>query len=205
MNFSKIIETINSIVKIDEKDLEKLFQVFEMKTLKKNDHFLKEGQICTSIAYVNSGLLLYYKLLEDGNEIALDFGFENDFVTDNQSRINNLPSIMNIKAIENSEILVLSNENLYKLFGQVPEIETLYRILLEQSYLKLVKHTMDLQVLSAKDRYFSLINKHPEILQKVPLYHISNYLGIAPKSLSRIRNEIANSSLNKMLNKKTKK
>jgi hypothetical protein len=77
--------------------------------------------------------------------------------------------------------------------------------LLEQSYMKLVKHTMDLQVLSAKDRYFSLINKHPEILQKVPLYHISNYLGIAPKSLSRIRNEIANSSSNKMLNKKTKK
>lgn len=205
MNFSKIIETINSIVKIDEKDLEKLFQVFEMKTLKKNDHFLKDGQICTSIAYVNSGLLLYYKLLEDGNEIALDFGFENDFVTDNQSRINNLPSIMNIKAIENSEILILSNENLSKLFGQVPEIETLYRMLLEQSYMKLVKHTMDLQVLSAKDRYLSLINKHPEILQKVPLYHISNYLGIAPKSLSRIRNEIANSASNKKLNNKTKK
>jgi hypothetical protein len=34
------------------------------------------------------------------------------------------------------------------------------------------------------------LQKYPEILQKVPLYHIANCLGIAPKSLSRIRSEL---------------
>ena len=60
---------------------------------------------------------------------------------------------------------------------------------MEQAFLKLTEQTIDLQLLSAKERYANLLKKHPEIFQKVQLYHIANYLGIAPKSLSRIRKE----------------
>ena len=56
--------------------------------------------------------------------------------------------------------------------------------------LKIVQQSIDLQILSAKERYETLLQKNPEIFQKVQLYHIANYLGIAPKSLSRIRKEI---------------
>lgn len=62
---------------------------------------------------------------------------------------------------------------------------------MEQSFVKIAQQSIDLQVLSAKERYESLLLKYPEILQKVPLYHIANYLGIAPKSLSRIRKELS--------------
>jgi ribosomal protein L10 len=61
---------------------------------------------------------------------------------------------------------------------------------MEQAYLKIVEQTVELQVLSAKERYETLLKKHPEIFKKVQLYHIANYLGIAPKSLSRIRKEL---------------
>jgi hypothetical protein len=60
---------------------------------------------------------------------------------------------------------------------------------MEQAFLRIVQQNMDLQVLAAKDRYENLLNKYPEIFQRVPLYHIANYLGIAPKSLSRIRKD----------------
>jgi CRP-like cAMP-binding protein len=68
-------------------------------------------------------------------------------------------------------------------------MERLGRILTEHAYLKMVGQSLDLQTLPARDRYENLLNKYPEIFQKVPLYHIANYLGIAPKSLSRIRSE----------------
>jgi len=53
-----------------------------------------------------------------------------------------------------------------------------------------VEQTLEFQTLTAKERYEKLLKNHPEIFQKVQLYHIANYLGIAPKSLSRIRKEI---------------
>ncbi len=77
-----------------------------------------------------------------------------------------------------------------ELYIRNPKVERLGRILMEQAYLKIVEQTIELQVLSAKERYENLLKKHPEIFQKVQLYHIANYLGIAPKSLSRIRKEL---------------
>ena len=61
---------------------------------------------------------------------------------------------------------------------------------MEQAFTKFTQLSIDLQVLSARDRYIKMLKEYPEISQNVPLYHIANYLGIAPKSLSRIRNEI---------------
>ena len=61
---------------------------------------------------------------------------------------------------------------------------------MEKAFTKFTQLSIDLQVLSARERYIKMLKEYPEFAQKVPLYHIANYLGIAPKSLSRIRNEI---------------
>ncbi len=152
--------------------------------------FLEEGQICNYIGFVNSGVLIYFKSTDNGSEVTTDFSFEGDWVTVNQSRLNNSPSLINIRAIEHSELLVIKQQDLSVIYTEIPKIERLGRILMEQAYLRIVQQSIDLQVLTAKERYESLLHKYPEIFQKVPLYHIANYLGIAPKSLSRIRKEI---------------
>jgi CRP-like cAMP-binding protein len=161
-----------------------------LKTVGKNEYFLEEGQICNYIGFVNQGVMIYYKSMDNGNEITTDFAFDGDWVTINQSRLNNSPSTINIKAIENTELMVITQQNLSELYVRIPKLERLGRILMEQSFLKIAQQSVDLQVLTAKERYKSLLRNYPEIFQKVPLYHIANYLGIAPKSLSRIRREI---------------
>lgn len=70
----------------------------------------------------------------------------------------------------------------------MPKLERFGRILMEQAFVKLVQLSIDLQILPAKEQYQKLLKNYPEIFQRLPLYHIANYLGIAPKSLSRIRN-----------------
>lgn len=42
----------------------------------------------------------------------------------------------------------------------------------------------------AKERYLTLLEENPELLQYVPLKHIASYLWITPQSLSRIRAEL---------------
>jgi CRP-like cAMP-binding protein len=162
----------------------------EVILLKKNSFFLTEGQICDSIAFVNEGMLIYFKSLKSGEDITTDFAFEGDWVTDNHSRLNQTPSFLNIKAIEDAELLIIKNENLPELFNSIPKFERLGRVLMEQAFIKIAQHSIDLQSFSAKERYSRMLQKYPEVFQKIPLYHIANYLGIAPKSLSRIRNEI---------------
>lgn len=186
----KIQGSIEPILSLNEQELLTFCNAFESRRLNKNEFFLKEGQICNFVGLVNSGVLIYFKNVDNGDEITTDFAFEGDWVTNNESRLKNTPSTINIRAIEDTEIFVISQQNLDELYIHVPKIERLGRILTEQAYLKIVEQTIELQVLPAKERYENLLKKHPEIFQKVQLYHIANYLGIAPKSLSRIRKEL---------------
>lgn len=187
---NKIRENIGSIISLTEKEWNQVAPVIAIQSVEKNNFFLKEGQVCGSIAFVNKGLLIYYKSLDNGNDITTDFAFERDWVTNNHSRLNNSPSHLNIKAIEDSELFIIKQVDVLNLYNKIPMLERFGRLLMEQAYVRLVQLSIDLQTLSATDRYLKLLQNHPEILRKVPLYHIANYLGIAPKSLSRIRNSI---------------
>ena len=189
-NQEKLRYSIDSIVALEDEEWEKFRGFFQCVRLNKNDYLLKEGQVCDFVGFINSGALVYFKVLENGTEVTTDFAFENDWVTNNQSRLSNSPSLINIKAIESTELIVLKTSDLPDIYILLPKIERLGRILIEQAFVRITAQSIDLQILSAKERYEQLLQKSPEIIQRAPLYHIANYLGIAPKSLSRIRKEI---------------
>jgi hypothetical protein len=86
-------ESVNALISVSHDEWQTLFSLLEKKSLSKNSFFLQEGQICNSIAFVNQGLLIYYKLLGNGKESTTDFAFTGNWVTDNQSRLNGSPSI----------------------------------------------------------------------------------------------------------------
>ncbi len=187
--FDKIKHSIDPMVSLTDKELLALSNALELKKLKRNEFFLKEGQVCNFIGLLSYGAMIYFKSMDNGNEITTHFAFEGEWVNNNLSRLSNTPSLINIKAIEDSEIFVIKQEDLDELYLQIPKFERLGRIFIEKAFVSFVEQTIDFQVLSAKERYENLLKKNPEIFQKVPLYHIANYLGIAPKSLSRIRKE----------------
>ena len=187
---SRLKSSIAPIISLSDEEFQVFNDVIEVKTLTKNEFFLEEGRICDYIGLVIKGVLIYFKSMDNGNEITTDFAFEGYWVTVNQSRLNNSPSLINIKAIEDSELFVIRQQDLSELYIKIPKVERLGRILMEQAYLKIVRQSVDLQVLTATERYENLLHEFPEIFQRVQLYHIANYLGIAPKSLSRIRKEL---------------
>ena len=186
----RIKTNIDPIVTLSDQELEAFCSAIETKRLSKNELFLEQGQVCNFVGLVNVGVLIYFKINDKGDEITTDFAFPGDWANNNLSRLTNTPSTINIRAIEDTELFILKQQTLNELYTQIPKVERLGRILTERSYIRLVEQTIGLQVLSATERYENLLKKHPEIFQKVQLYHIANYLGIAPKSLSRIRKEL---------------
>jgi CRP/FNR family transcriptional regulator, anaerobic regulatory protein len=188
--FNILKKSISSIVTLTDEEFLVLCESFTLRKLAKNELFLEEGTICDYIGFVNSGVLIYFQRTANCDEITIDFSFEEDWVTVNQSRLTNSKSLISIKAIETCELLVISQKNLSELYIRIPKLERLGRILMEQSFLKIAQQSIDLQLLSATDRYKRLLSHYPTILQRVQLYHIANYLGIAPKSLSRIRKQL---------------
>jgi CRP/FNR family transcriptional regulator, anaerobic regulatory protein len=179
--------TIEYLTPLSEEEWALLISHVQVKTFRKGDLLLHEGEVCHLLAFLLSGTVVYYSLNDKGEEITTDFAFEGHWVTDNRSRLSETPSHLNIRVIESSEIVLLTDAALNELYRLLPKMEKVGRILIEQAYVRLVPLSLDLQILSAEERYDKLTQDYPQALQRLPLYHIANYLGIAPKSLSRIR------------------
>lgn len=189
MNLAALKQTILKLVALSEAEWEVFLSYVQFKTCPKGDVLLRQDEICRFICFVLSGTVIYYQLTDKGEEFTTDFAFEGDWVTDNRSRISQTPSHLNIKAQENTQVAYIQQQDIEILFQRIPSLERLGRLLIEQAFVKSVQLNIDMQLLSAEERYQKLLDEYPQAFQRLPLYHIANYLGIAPKSLSRIRNK----------------
>ena len=167
-------------------ELELILSFFSEKIIEKNDYFLKEGQYCKAVAFVESGSFYYY-LIKNGEEKVCDFAFAADWMTQYKSLLNQTPSEFSIKALEKSSIYMLTVENMQKLLMEVPAANQMRSNLAERYFTTATDRASNLANLKAEERYQLLLKEKPFIHQKVPQYHIASYLGIKPQSLSRIR------------------
>jgi CRP-like cAMP-binding protein len=189
MNLAILKQPILKLVSLSEDEWELFLTYVQFKNCPKGDVLLRQNEICPFICFILSGTVIYYQLTDKGEEIATDFAFEGDWVTDNRSRISQIPSYLNIKAQENTQVAYVEQQDVETLFQKIPSLERLGRLLIEQAFVKSVQLNIDMQILSAEERYQKLVDECPQVFQRLPLYQIANYLGIAPKSLSRIRNK----------------
>lgn len=176
-NFSFKLEDISSIL-----------SRFDLIELKSDDFFLKEGQFCKSVAFIEDGCFMYSQLI-DGEEKVCDFAIQNEWISQYESLLNNTASTVNIKAMTHASIWRITISEFEKLTKQFPKINSVRTYIAEQHFKKTNERANQLAVLNAEKRYRLFIKSNPEIIQKVPQYYIASYLGIKPQSLSRIRSK----------------
>jgi len=174
--------------KFNPSEIELIASCFTSKTLKKNDYFLKEGQICKSISFVAQGGFIFFQNI-DGEESVCDFAFDNDWLAQYKSLLSQQPSDLSIRATEDSELFEMNMEKMDAACKSMPTINVMRTAMAEEYFTKSTQRATNLTNLDAKDRYFALLEDRPIIHQKVPQYYIASYLGIKPQSLSRIRSE----------------
>ncbi len=144
------------------------------------------GHTCKTIYFVKKGCIRIYYFKED-IDITESFEFENAFVARAESLFTGKPSKKAIKAIENTTLIAIDSTKLFILFDSHPDLERLFRKIIEMAYVNTVNRIESLQFNTAEERYINLLKDHPYILKRVPLKFIASYLGITPVSLSRIR------------------
>ncbi len=170
---------------------EELSPYLSIKELKKDEYFLKEGQTCKQLAFIEKGLVrIYY--LHDGKEITKCFCRENSITCSYSSMISQEPSNCAIQALEDATLITLSYSSLQELYKKNMFWQQMGRIAGEQEYIVEENHNRSMRDLSASERYKHILDNDSELLQRVPLNHLASYIQVAPETLSRIRKKFAN-------------
>lgn len=168
--------------------LDELFDTFQLKTCKKGELLLVQGQVCNKLFFVKKGCLRLYYIANEV-EITVWFSFENNSAIELSSFLSGAPSDYFIEAIEDSEVLALPKSALTGLYEKYPEMQKIMRAFWEDVILHLLKRFTALQKDSAEKRYLDLLNQ-PMYLQRIPQKYLASYIGVTPTSLSRIRRKI---------------
>jgi len=188
---TKLETYLKAHFKFSEAEIAKILDCFTQEVIPKKDFFLKEGQHCKRIGFIEKGTFIYFQLL-DGEEKVCDFAFEDDWITQYESLLKQTPSEMNIQSLDYSQVLMMDMEKMDVLSEEMPGVNKIRSTMAEQYFTKSNQRATNLTTLDAKGRYVALLEEMPDIHQRVPQYNIASYLGIKPQSLSRIRAEERN-------------
>jgi CRP-like cAMP-binding protein len=154
--------------------------------LKKGELLVRNGDTCRQVSFINKGLLRFFYLV-NGKEISTGFVPENAYVSQYDSFLTNQPSAGNIDALEDCELINLSYDDMQALYKSNPVFEIFGRKIAEMLFIMISSQTTMLLTMSPEERYRSVIQNHPFVIQRVPQYMIASFIGITPEHLSRLR------------------
>jgi CRP/FNR family transcriptional regulator, anaerobic regulatory protein len=182
-----IIQNISKHVSLDRGEANFFLSILNEKKLSKKELVLSEGQICKHIHFVNSGILRAYYSDKSGKDTTVMFAVSDWWITDMFCFIKQQPAMLNIEAIEDSNILQLHKKDLDELYIRVPKFERFFRIIMENAYIREQLRVIENLALPAEERYKNFLTKYPQIAKQVSQKRIASYLGITPEFLSVLR------------------
>lgn len=97
--YEQIEKVLSGLIKLDKGEFDYFTGKLQIKSLKRKELLLRQGQVCNHSYFINSGCLRYFYNVE-GEEITGQFFFENGWYADYGSYLSGKPSSQNIEAFQ---------------------------------------------------------------------------------------------------------
>jgi len=168
-------------------------EIMPVRMYPKGTILLREGQIATE-CYMNLKGLVRRYIIVDGEERTTEFYTEEQPVASLVSYNQKVPADHYFSCLEDTTLVVLSYDNEQLLNKKYPHLEKLCRVTTEVDYGNHLSKMARFMTSTPEERYQHLMQTNPDLLNRVPQYHLASYLGIKPESLSRIRKRMLQKS-----------
>ncbi|MDR6786551.1 CRP-like cAMP-binding protein [Pedobacter africanus] len=190
VNFNSILENVNRHIKLEKEESDFFISLLQHRLLNRKEFLLRQGEICRKETFIVKGCLRVYTTDENGAEHVVIFGVENWWVGDFASFITQTPATYYIDALEDTEVLQITKEDLERLYEKVHKFERFFRLLLQNAYAAQQNRINQNLAFTAEQRYLDFIKKYPQLEQRISQKQVSSYLGITPVFLSMIRRKL---------------
>lgn len=185
----ELITFLSQFNELSKNQIEELAALMTVKEVQKNAVIVKQGQLCTLCYFVLKGCLRQY-IVTDGIEKTIALYTEHEAVNFYTNQENPKASESFLSSLEDTILLVGNPEKDQELYSKFPVLGDITRRMTEIDLGKTQNSFAKFMTSSPEERYLSLLEDRPGLIQRVPLSMIASYLGVTPESLSRIRKRI---------------
>jgi CRP-like cAMP-binding protein len=186
-----IAQHLRTFAALSDADISESLNFWKPRKIAKGDFFNMQSMVCNDLGLVIKGIFrIYYRDPDTEEEKNLFFFSENQFVVSFRSFISQKACWYFIEALEDSEVIFISYQDLNGLYERNLNWAKFGRLLAESFFAYAQSRTEEFMLFSHEKRFLRLMEDHPNIIERIPAYHISSFLGITNPSLSRIRKRL---------------
>jgi len=185
-----IIDSITRHIQLSADEQQHFLSLLQPKSFKRKQFVLQQGEICKYSTFVIKGCLRGFTIDQDGDEHALNFAPVGWWIADMYSLLTQKPGVLNIEAMEETDVLLLSKANQEKLYHEIPQFERFFRIITENSLVAYQQRLIDNLSLTAEERYNNFCRRYPTLIYSLPKKQIASYIGVTPEFFSRMQHRI---------------
>lgn len=189
--FNLLLQNIARHIQLEPEESRFFTSLLKVRHLKKKEFLLRAGEVCRYETFVLEGCLRNYFLDEKGDEHILQFSVEDWWTSDLYSLLTRTPATQFIDALEDSTVAMLEQDDLERLYRQVPKFERFFRIMLQNAFIAQQQRILQSIGSTGEERYLAFRKKYPTLEQRLPQHQIASFLGITPEFLSKIRGKLA--------------
>lgn len=186
----QLIRLISVRTQLSDVERELCIQYFEPVLYPKNRVIEEEGKVPQYLYFVVSGFVRLFHYNDKGDEVTTHINCPPGFITSYSNFTNQTRSDENLECITECELLRITKTDLDLLTQKSPAFKDFSFLVFQKSLSYNEKRAKELATLTAEKRYLKLMTEYPELLHNVPMQYIASFLGMNPKSLSRIRKQI---------------
>lgn len=167
-----------------------LTSILKEKSFKKGEIVLEAGEVCNEAFFITKGLMRSFYQIPDGNQKTYVISCEHNLFTEHCSFSTQKPSLDSIEALEDTDVLYFTYDDLMDVYKKSHELESVGRKLSDINFVVAKNRLRSLMNDDAPTRYLKFLKGYQNLLDRIPQHIVASYLGITPQSLSRLKREI---------------
>ena len=190
MNTQPLMSNVLRHISLDDEEKRFFTSLLKPRSLKSGEFLIREGDVCKNESFVILGSLKAYNEDDEGNEHILDFLIEEWWADDLYSFLTQTPSKSNVRALEDTELLQISKDDLETLYQRVPKFERFFRLLFQNAYIAQRDQINQMLAVPAEERYIQFLKRKPYALKRFSQKDIASYLGVTPQFFSTLKKKV---------------
>lgn len=184
-----LLAFLSEFKEIDASQLSKIASLIPVECYEKGTVLIEEGSRVHHCYYVLKGCLRQYQLV-DGIEKTTRLYVERQPVAFFNAYTQQSPVDVFVECAEDSVLIVGDVRSETTMYEEFPVLQQITRKMMEEDFGKMQESFAKFIISTPEQRYQDLLEKRPDLLQRIPQNQLASYIGVTPESLSHIRKRL---------------
>jgi CRP-like cAMP-binding protein len=185
--FDPLFTYVHRYTQLRKEELLQVLPLLEIRLYEKKEMVLSAGEIDNYLNIVMKGMVRKFVVLGKNREVTLQLATEGHFIQSEISFNTRTPSELCLQAVEQSILVRLEHSRLEHIMRSYHWAETVGRLLVTYLAAGKERRLCNVRMKSARERFLEYVDKHPQMMRRVPQNVLASYLNINPQTFSRLK------------------